>query len=191
VVTGVDGHRDLLHVARCRSSAVRLWLHDLRRGTSELPAHDFDAVGLFDVIEHLDDPAAALRDALACVRPGGAVVGTVPALMALWSGIDEHAGHKLRYTVRQLRALLEGVPDAKAIEIAPFNRTLVPLLWVQRRWVLRRGDDASAARNLSVPFAPVNGGLYALVMLEHRLAPILDRTPLGGSSIWFSLRRAG
>jgi SAM-dependent methyltransferase len=188
-VTGVDGHRDLLRIARRRSPALRLWLHDLRRGTGELPARDFDAAGLFDVIEHLDDPAAALREALACVRPGGFVLGTVPALMALWSAVDEHSGHKLRYSAAHLRALLEGLSQATVIEITPFNRVLVPLLWAQRRWVGRRGDEASAVRNLGVPFAPVNRMLYALVMLEHRLAPILDKTPLGGASIWFALRR--
>jgi SAM-dependent methyltransferase len=188
-VTGVDGHRNLLRIARRRSAAIHLWLHDLRRGTAELPAHDFDAAGLFDVIEHLDDPQAALREALACVRPGGLVVGTVPALMALWSSVDEHAGHKVRYSVSSLRALLERLSHATVIEVAPFNRVLVPLLWAQRRWIGRRGDDASTARNLDVPFAPVNRALYALVMLEHRLAPVLDGSPIGGASIWFALRR--
>jgi 2-polyprenyl-3-methyl-5-hydroxy-6-metoxy-1,4-benzoquinol methylase len=41
---------------------------------------DFDAVGLFDVIEHLDDPGSALRLALRLAKLGGFVVGTVPAL---------------------------------------------------------------------------------------------------------------
>lgn len=188
-VTGVDGHRSLLEVAERRDPALTLWLHDLRRGTRELPAHDFDAAGLFDVIEHLDDPVGALREALACVKPGACVVGTVPALMMLWSGIDEHQGHRTRYSTRTLRAVLERVEGARVVEIAPFFRVLVPMLVVQRRIVGRRGDAVSAAQNLAIPPRPLNAALYALSLAEHRMARVLDATPLEGASIWFALRR--
>lgn len=188
-VTGVEGHRRLLEVAATRAPRASFWLHDLRRGVDELPDREFDAAALFDVVEHLDDPLAALSAAARCVRPGGLVVGTVPALMSLWSAIDEHSGHKLRYTRATLRALLDRVPGARVVEIAPFNRVLVPLLWIQRRIVGRRGDDAGATANLSVPPWPVNEALAAAVGVEQRLARWIDRTPIEGSSIWFAVRR--
>jgi SAM-dependent methyltransferase len=189
-VTGVDGHRRLLEVAARRDPALRLWQHDLRRGVAELPEHDFDAAGLFDVLEHLDDPLAALEGTVACVKPGGLVAGTVPALMLLWSSIDRHSGHKLRYSRRTLGDLLGRVRGARVLTVAPFNRVLVAPMLAQRRRVGRgRGVD-DAVENLAVPPRAVNGLLGAAVLAEHCLARWLDRTPIEGASLWFALRRA-
>jgi SAM-dependent methyltransferase len=186
-VTGVDGHRQLLEVAARRNHRLALWLHDLRRGTDDLPRGDFDAVGLFDVIEHLDDPVVALEDAARLVRPAGLLVGTVPALMSLWSEIDARAGHKTRYSVRTLSLVLGRVRTAATLEIIPFNRILVPMIWAQRRLFSRR---ASAEHILAVPPWPLNGLLAAMVMAEQGLARLLDRTPLAGASLWFAMRVA-
>jgi len=188
-VTAVDGHRALLEVAARRPESLTLWLHDLARGVDALPDRSFEAAGLFDVIEHLDAPAAALQDALRCVRPGGLLVGTVPALMGLWSGIDERAGHKVRYTTRTLRELLRSVAGAATLEVVPFNRVLVPMIWLQRQVVGRGADTAHAIQNLAVPVWPVNAALGGLVAVEQRLSPLLDRSGLEGSSLWFALRR--
>lgn len=188
-VSGVDGHRALLEVAAARPETLTLWLHDLARGLGEVPERGHDAAALFDVLEHLDEPALALADALRCVRPGGLVVGTVPALMCLWSGIDVRSGHRVRYSVRTLCRLLREVPGAELIEIVPFNRLLVPLLWIQRLFV---GSDAGTERlirSLEVPPAPVNALLAGLVQLEQRLEPWLGRTSLQGASLWFALRK--
>jgi 2-polyprenyl-3-methyl-5-hydroxy-6-metoxy-1,4-benzoquinol methylase len=189
-VTAVDGHRSLLEIAAARPGPLTLWQHDLRLGTDGFPERDFDAAGLFDVIEHLDDPAAGLAAALRCVRPGGLLLGTVPALMGLWSNVDVAAGHKTRYSKRRLAALLAGVAGARLREVTYFNRVLVPLLWL-RRLGARTASAAEVARDLSVPAAPINHALKAIVLAEHRLGPVLDRTPLPGSSLWFALQRQG
>jgi SAM-dependent methyltransferase len=162
---------------------------DLRQGLPDLNDEIFDVVCMFDVIEHLDDPGRAIEDALGWLRSGGRLVGTVPALMSLWSGIDEHAGHKTRYSVDTLRAVLESVSGASVVEVSPFFRSLVPLLWVQRRFVGKRGDAAGAVQNLSVPSWPLNAALFSMVTLEHRLAAVLDRASIPGASLWFALSK--
>jgi 2-polyprenyl-3-methyl-5-hydroxy-6-metoxy-1,4-benzoquinol methylase len=190
-VTGIDGHESLLCVARSRATSATFLCHDLRQGTSHIETLDtaFDVVGLFDVIEHLQDPARALGDALERLVSGGLLVGTVPAMMALWSGIDERSGHKTRYGRQSLRALLESVSGAEIVQVAPFFRVLVPLLWVQRKWVGRRGDAASSVENLSVPPRPLNRALYEFCMLEERASPVLERLQVPGASLWFALRK--
>lgn len=194
-VTGVDGHRSLLGVACTRAREARFLCHDLRRGLPDLELGAFDLVGLFDVIEHLDDPSRALADALRFAKPGGYVVGTVPALMALWSSIDEHAGHKTRYSAKRLSATLARLEHAKVLAIAPFFRSLVPLVWLQRRLLSksrdadRRNHAAASVQNLRVPPRPINAGLFAMVAAEHALASLLGTIPLPGASLWFSLRR--
>ena len=50
----------------------------------DLPAGAFDVVVLGDVLEHLVDPARGLVKVLPCLRPGGAVVVSLPNV-AHWS----------------------------------------------------------------------------------------------------------
>jgi SAM-dependent methyltransferase len=189
-VTGIDGHAALLEVAARRVRAAAFVCRDLRAGTADLGLDPFDAAGLFDVIEHLEDPAAAISDALGRVRASGHVVGTVPALMSLWSSIDEHAGHVRRYEVDALRSLLSGVAGARVVAVTPFFRTLVPLVWLQRRWVGRLPGARASVRNLTVPWWPINEALYAMTAIENALAPVVDRVPVAGASIWFALERS-
>lgn len=188
-VAGVDGHRALLEAAARRPERLTLWLHDLSRGLGELPERGYDAAALFDVIEHFDDPQAVVAEAVGCVRPGGWVVGTVPALMCLWTGTDARSGHRLRYSGATLRAQLRQISGTSLVEIVPFNRALVPLLWVHRLFV-GRGDSAEhLIRSLAVPPAPLNSLLAGLIGLEQVLAGLLDHTPLPGASLWFALRK--
>lgn len=65
------------------------------------------AVGLFDVIEHIEDDLAFLGSIRAMLQHDGRVYITVPAHSALWSAEDENAGHYRRYTRRSLSRLLD------------------------------------------------------------------------------------
>ena len=192
-VTGVDGHRALLAVACTRAPKARFLCHDLRQGPPDVERGSFDVVGLFDVIEHLDDPVQALADAMCFAKPGGYVIGTVPALMSLWSSIDAHSGHKTRYSERTLGTTLSALRGARVIEIAPFFRLLVPLLWAQRRLIDKSGHSdpsehsAAAVSNMRVPPFPINASLLALSTAEQALTPALSRFPLPGASLWFAL----
>jgi SAM-dependent methyltransferase len=189
VVTGIDGHLSRILEAAHRAPKARFFVHDLARGTAELGLLEFDVVAMFDVLEHLEHPAEALQDGLQRVRPGGLLVGTVPALMALWSAIDVHAGHRLRYDRRGLFALLDSIPGAELMEVSYFNRLLVPMLYVQRRWLIAQGERAQMAeQNFKVPWRPVNGLLNRLFQAEDALlGRIADAVP--GASLWFALRR--
>jgi SAM-dependent methyltransferase len=61
-----------------------------------------DAALALDVIEHLDEDAAALAETARLVRPGGFLLVTVPALPSLWGQQDVVSHHKRRYTARSL-----------------------------------------------------------------------------------------
>jgi len=65
-----------------------------------------DVVGLFDVLEHLDDEKEALKEAHRIVKDSGIVVVTVPAREELWSKADELSFHRRRYTRRTLEQAL-------------------------------------------------------------------------------------
>jgi len=65
------------------------------------------AVGLFDVVEHIEDDLKFLKGVHETLAPDGLVFITVPAFTLLWSSEDVHAGHFRRYRLSQLRALLQ------------------------------------------------------------------------------------
>ncbi len=90
-----------------------------------------------DVIEHLDDDALALSEYRRVLHPGGALLITVPAYMALWSEHDEWAAHRRRYRAAQLRAVVEGAGFV-VTRCTYYNSFLVPPAWLLRRTPLRR-----------------------------------------------------
>jgi SAM-dependent methyltransferase len=67
-----------------------------------LASGSFDVVLALDVLEHLDDDAAGLREAARLLKPGGLLLLTVPALPSLWGGQDVVSHHRRRYTKRTL-----------------------------------------------------------------------------------------
>ena len=85
--------------------------YDVRLGdaTQRIPFDDarFDLVTAFDVIEHVDEDEAILREAYRVARPGGILAITTPAFQRLWSYNDVLNGHKHRYTPQELRERVE------------------------------------------------------------------------------------
>ena len=65
-----------------------------------------DLVVAFDVLEHIEDDDAAVREVLRALRPGGHYLVAVPCDPKLWSAHDEAVGHVRRYTRPTLTALL-------------------------------------------------------------------------------------
>ena len=58
---------------------------------------------MLDVLEHLEDPVAALRHALELLAPDGIFVATFPAFMTLWTNHDVLNHHFTRYTKASFR----------------------------------------------------------------------------------------
>lgn len=66
-----------------------------------------DAAGAFDVVEHIEDDVAFLSGIRRLLRPGGRFYCTVPAMSALWSDEDIHAGHYRRYSKASLTDVMQ------------------------------------------------------------------------------------
>ncbi len=56
-----------------------------------------DIVMAFEVLEHIEDDHAALTEWARWLKPGGKVILSMPAHMAMWSQRDAWAGHYRRY----------------------------------------------------------------------------------------------
>jgi hypothetical protein len=83
------------------------------------------AVGLFDVIEHLEDDVGFLAKLRRLQPTGGMLYITVPAYSWLWSAEDVHAGHFRRYRLRSLRRLVE--ESGYRVEFASYLFAALPL----------------------------------------------------------------
>jgi len=101
---GVDVSEDAL--AFCRERG----LEKVRLGAGEeLPyeAGEFDLVTAFDVVEHMDDDLAGIREMRRVLRPGGRVLLFVPTFMFLWGLQDDVSNHRRRYRLPELCRVLE------------------------------------------------------------------------------------
>jgi SAM-dependent methyltransferase len=70
------------------------------------PGAAFDVVCAFEVLEHLEDDGAALREWCVHVKPGGWILLSVPAFPRRWGAWDVKAGHRRRYERDQLAELM-------------------------------------------------------------------------------------
>jgi SAM-dependent methyltransferase len=103
---GLDDHAESLALAAPRLAAVGARVMHSTLDSVALPSHSATVVTLLDVLEHLDDDEAAVREMTRILKPGGLMVVTVPALRWLWSDWDVTLQHRRRYHEDELRRLL-------------------------------------------------------------------------------------
>jgi SAM-dependent methyltransferase len=117
VEPGLSGARNA--VQRGVRHVVRATLEDAGFLPEVLPA-----VGLFDVIEHIQEDRAFLAEIHRLMSPGGRVYVTVPAFEWLWSSEDARCGHWRRYTVRSISSTLEAA--GFGVEFATYSFGFLP-----------------------------------------------------------------
>jgi SAM-dependent methyltransferase len=139
-------------VAYCHSRGLAGVVHQPDPHRLPFPDGRFDLVTAFDMIEHVDDDIAMMREMARVLRPGGAVFLTTPAFPALWSVHDESAHHKRRYTNRILLARLRdaGLEPARVTCLDAFLLpAIVPVRWLRDRIV--RPKETTSDFHLKLP----------------------------------------
>ena len=109
----------------------------LQNGDRDELCHErIDTVVCMNVLEHIEDDNATLKDFAQVLPPGGRLVLLVPSLKSLYGTLDEHLHHFRRYAQDELRAKV--VSAGFEIDTLRFlNRPAVPGWWLNSR-VLRR-----------------------------------------------------
>jgi len=97
-----------------------------------LPFRDsFDIIGLFDVLEHIENDEQVLRECYKALKAQGRLILTVPVCPKLWSSFDELSCHKRRYTRKELIDKLK--QTGFAIErVSHFMCFLFPIVYILR-----------------------------------------------------------
>ena len=146
------------------------------------PGRTFDLILFLDVLEHLDDPTAALRRARELLAPGGTIFVSLPAFRGLWTAHDTLNHHRRRYTT----ALL-GTESAQAGLTVTWAR--YGFLSVGLAKLLVRAREAlvgASPRPPRLPPAPLNQLARVIAATDLRLG---DLIPLPfGSSLFATLR---
>ena len=168
---------DGLPIAAARVPSAALVQMDAR----DIPLRDeVDAIGAFDVLEHIvedDDVLAQMHQAL---EPGGLLVISVPQHRWLWSPADVRAHHVRRYSARELRAK---ITDA-GFDIersTSFVSLLLPMMALSRL-LMRRRTEVDPIDEMRMP-ALLNTVLYRVMRLETALIRRGVDFPLGGSRL--------
>jgi SAM-dependent methyltransferase len=129
-LTGAELFVEGLRIARVRMPEIPLLQFDARRIPFDA---EFDAIGAFDVLEHIEEDELVLSQLRQAVRPGGGMLLTVPQHPWLWSRADEYAHHKRRYKRAELVKKVAGA-GFEVLHTTSFIVALLPVLAVSRRW---------------------------------------------------------
>jgi SAM-dependent methyltransferase len=162
-VTGVELASASLEAARARDVGPVL------PGSLDdpLPFDDgaFDLAVALDVLEHVEDDRAALRELARVVAPGGRLLVTVPQYGWLWGEHDVLSHHHRRYTRPTLlgRAAAAGFAPQR---VTAFNATLLPAIGGARLVQRARRRENPASDLGRTPQGVVNAALERVLLAE-------------------------
>ena len=173
---GVDISPDAL--AFCRERG----LNQVHLGAADkLPfeAGAFDLVTALDVVEHIDDDVAGLREMRRVLRPGGHILIFVPTFMFLWGVQDEVSHHRRRY---RLPALRQAVTAAGfEVERTTYaNITFFGPILLVRKLMRLTGIRTATENSINVP--ALNGVLGHLLGAESTVLRYIN-LPFGVSGL--------
>ena len=141
---------------------------------------EFDVIGSFDVLEHVEHDEQALVQIHEALKPGGGCLVTVPQHRWLWSHQDVASHHKRRYSRGELRAKMESA-GFRVVWMTSFVSLLLPVMAIARLW--NEWGTKPEGRALQLPnlSATINGLFGRICDLERILIHSGVSLPVGGS----------
>ena len=122
-----------LAFAAARQSTINFVQMDARH----IPfADEFDAIGAFDVLEHIHEDEQVLAQMHESLKSGGVILLTVPQHAWMWSAVDDYACHVRRYSANDLHNKIEAA-GFEILRSTSFVSSLLPAMWISR--LLQKG----------------------------------------------------
>ena len=178
---GVDVSSEAL--AFCRERG----LTNVKQGAAEALPYEtdsFDLVTGLDVVEHLDDDLAGLKEMQRVLRRGGRALLFVPAFMFLWGVQDDVSNHRRRYTLKELKRVVQEagfeIERATYVNLSFFAPILLGRLFMRATRLRPESEN-----NLTIGF--LNGVLGKLLGAESMPLRYLN-FPFGVSIICVARR---
>ena len=143
---------------------------------------ELDAIGAFDVLEHIEEDEAVLQQIYKALKPGGMVFITVPQHRWLWSAVDEYACHVRRYAAKELhqKVCRRGF---EIVRSSSFVSTLLPAMYLSRL-LQRTKMDVSMDTMAELRINPILNKIFEwLLNFELALIKVGVALPVGGSRL--------
>ncbi|WP_210395666.1 class I SAM-dependent methyltransferase [Motiliproteus sediminis] len=170
--------------ALCAEATAVVPLEGRLPGPLPFAREQFGLICALDVIEHVEDDAAAVAALAELLTPEGWLLLTVPALPGLWSHHDHSHHHHRRYQRGRLLDLLQQA-GLEVRYCSYYNCWLLPLIAAARALGRWRGGETTDER---LPPGWLNGCLRA-VFASERWVLGWGRLPLGVSLVALAKRR--
>lgn len=175
-LTGLKNARSRLH------PSVEL----IQLNALDIPFKDhFDAIGAFDVIEHIDDDVEVMKQVHKALKNGGYFIITVPQYQFMWSYLDDFANHKRRYTKSELYSKFEYC-GFNVLFCSSFVSVLFPFVFFSRMLKKNKTVDNLTVQNIVQEFkVPIwlNKIFYFLMLLDFLLIKNHISIPFGNSLV--------
>jgi trans-aconitate methyltransferase len=139
----------------------------------------FDAIGAFDVLEHIDEDRLVVRNLASALSPRGVLIVTVPQHPWMWSHTDERACHVRRYTRPGLQSVMADA-GLEIVHSTSFVSLLLPLMWLARTQRAANADHRDAMAEFRISSA-LNAALSAVMAVERSALQLGFTFPAGGS----------
>ena len=176
VITGSEIFIEGLRFAARRLPASELLQMDAR----QIPFVDeFDVVGAFDVLEHIEEDGAVLVQLFKALKLGGIALISVPQHTWLWSSVDEYAMHQRRYSDQDLKLKLQKA-GFKVLRSTSFVSLLLPAMMLTRA-MQRSGSDKIDPTKEFVSSRTSNLILERVLSIERLFIRMGLNFPFGGS----------
>lgn len=137
----------------------------------------FDAIGAFDVLEHIEDDNLVLSNLYNAIKVGGLLMITVPQHKWLWSTADEIACHARRYSPKELKNKIEA-SGFEEIYSTSFVFFLLPFMFLKRLSLKFKRYDPGEEFIIS---SILNKILLRVMWFETLLMRLGITFPIGGS----------
>jgi len=148
--TDVNPHYlEYLVTLRATRPYLRVTYTNAADASSFPAAQTFDTAVCLNVVEHVEDDAAALRNIYNALADGGRALILVPCGPWLYGTLDEALGHCRRYTKEQLIAVSQKA-GFQVEHVLKFNRAGVPAWWLNGRVLRRRTFGLGQIRMLNL-----------------------------------------
>lgn len=179
---GADASLSALNFCKKRAD-IPLYQIDPKKQTLPFLSENYDIVGLFDVLEHIEKDQSLLNEVFRICKKKGKIIITVPANEYLWSYFDIISGHKRRYSKNNLAAKMEKA-GFKIEKISFYMFFLLPFIFFRKLEFLANKNKNGRFDSLpEIKTFPIINDLFFLILkLEKKLLLRLD-LPFGSSII--------
>lgn len=145
--------------------------------------NEFDAIGAFDILEHIDDDIKAMQQVYNALKANGYFLITVPAYQFMWSYFDDFFKHKRRYSQKDIKTKLHMCGfDIKFL--SSFLTILFPVVFLSRLLKKRKSIEKVNIDDITQEFRIptwINNLFYRCMLMDFWFIKKNISLPFGNS----------